>query len=346
MKVLLAALISAMMLSPFSVAPGFGQADIAATLGAAVARCWLPPIREGASPPVQARFTLDTTGEIVGKPEIVAPSDDPFVQTSEAAAIRALLRCAPFEETAASLGSATQIVVNFSLAGFGASTVGPQPADDDELIEITEMEGLTLRISVPNGLCYVDPQRSQTEAEYKRLMSETIPGFSALAFFLDCSTVEQLASGNEDFDLPRTHVTLTTPLASNGAYARPSNRTLAQTIALYEALFSGSGVAGSQLESELRTVEEQLETGLGIEVDSGAQDIVRTDEYAVYVSGEPQVAFGETTRQMTSIGAFTQIFDAPLTVSLYTPYDPDAVPLLIEEVARMVSELHTNSTRE
>lgn len=323
------------LLAVFGAEPASAQGDLAAELRQAVLPCWAPIDGSTAQPTV--RFTIDRTGALIGEPSIAEPADDAEGRAADASALRAVLRCAPFPGLAPFLDrDETDISLSFSHDDPAAPPAPP-------LVEIRALDGMVFRIPEPRGICHVDPKRSRTEAEYVRLMADYMLDAEVLGYFLDCASVAELRAGNEDFALPQNYMILHVPADGEGEILRRPDRSLEGALDEYRALFAPDA-PGQPVDRTARDAESRLEAQTGMTIDAGGHTLMGSDAHAVYIQMPFEVGGGSAA--MTSIGAFSQILDVPVILSLYAPAGIGLEPVLLAEARRLMATLHARSGTE
>ncbi|WP_152048308.1 energy transducer TonB [Aureimonas psammosilenae] len=334
--------VAALGLTAANAANASDQA-ITEALSRAVQACWLPPGDASGAAVVRLRIAPDGTLSAAS----VLNEGSAGRSTLAASALRAVRSCAPYPRVGELIGrEAVEIQATFSLAGFSAVTDGRSAPDAARSVAIRAGDDITLRVPEPEGLCYVDPAGGGLQSRYLELMSGALAGNYVHGFFLDCGTVRQLEAGETDFTLPQRTMTLSSPLASGGGLQRFPERSPAEAVAFYEHFFRQQGAPGSALDRHQRAVETRLRETWDVAVASGAQVVAAVDERAVYTA---MVSTAQTQtgplRQM-SIGAFGQVLDLPITLSLYAPYEDGGIDGLLAQTQALVAALVANSGRE
>jgi hypothetical protein len=338
------ALLTATAIATLAFVPPTSASDQAITeaLGRSVQQCWAPP--PGAAGAAVIQMLIAPDGSLTG--ERVANDRGGATDALAASALRAVRACAPYPAVGRLIGKeAVEIRASFSLAGFSAVTSAAKEAGPVPAVTIAATDDITLAMPQPTGLCYVDPAGGGLQSEYVKLMSGTLPGNRALAFFLDCETVRQLAAGIEDFTLPKRSVTLSAPLSQEGGSGlqRFPKRSQAQAIEFYEGFFRREGAPGSALDRKTREVEDGLREAFDIAVKGDRQLVVGSDERAAYTAMTSTAETDEGTFRQMSIAAYSQVFDLPITLSLYAPFDEGGTDALLEEAQSLIAALHADS---
>ena len=153
--------------------------------------------------------------------------------------------------------------------------------------------------------------------------------------------MRQLEAGEADFALPKYTMTLFSPLERGGELQRLPQRSQAQAVAYYEALFEREGA----LERHSRAVEKRLHEALDVAVKSGHQVVAAVDERAVYTAMVSTTETETETFRQMSIGSYGQVFDLPITLSLYAPYEQGGIDELLAEAQQVMAAMYSNSVR-
>lgn len=324
----------------FLVAPPASATDqvITEAFGRAVQPCWRPPLDPESTAVVRLRIAPD--GALSGEAMLDKGGQDAGIFAESA--LRAVRDCAPYPTIGKLIDDDTvEIRATFSLGGFSAVTEEGGAPKTVEGVTIRASEDILLRVPESKGLCYVDPAGGGLQLQYFKRMSSLLDGNHVHGFFLDCGTVRQLEAGEADFTLPKHTMTLFSPLERSGKLQRLPQRSQAQAVAYYEALFEREGA----LESQSRAMEERLHEAWDVAVKSGHQVVAAVDERAVYTAmvstAETET---ETLRQM-SIGSYGQVFDLPITLSLYAPYEEGGTDELLAKAQKVMAAMYSNSVR-
>lgn len=316
---------------------------ITEALGRAVQPCWRPPLEADSAAVVRLRIEPD--GTLSGEAVLDEGGED--TGTFAASALRAVRACAPYPSVGELIGEdAIEIRATFSLGGFSAVRDEGMAPNSVANVTIQTSEGIALRVPEPEGLCYVDPAGGGLQSQYLELMSGALPGNRVHGFFLDCDTVRQLEAGETDFTLPKRTMTLFSPLAPDGSLQRFPDRSQAQAVAFYEAFFEREGAPGSALEAHSRAIEDRLREAWNVTVESGRQVVAAVDERAVYTAMLSTAETETGTLRQMSIGSYGQVFDLPVTLSLYAPYEEGGIDALLAEAQALLAAMHANSVRE
>lgn len=80
-----------------------------------IAQCWSPPAGAiGAEDlRVRVRFELARSGEVSGSPEVLNSSSNPAFRAAASSAVRAVMRCGPYNLPVAKYESWQQVIINF-----------------------------------------------------------------------------------------------------------------------------------------------------------------------------------------------------------------------------------------
>lgn len=311
------------------------EAQLAQALTQAIQPCWNPPVTSGAA---RISIALKTDGSLARLPEVLDPSTSAEATTFEQSAVRALLRCEPFAAASDLLaGRKTEIIVNFTLDGMDL-TAPAEPA-------LPGLHGVDIRLSAPDGLCRVDSERSDGEAQYNAFAAGLVEQNRALAFFLECELIEAIRVDVETFDYPKRWATLLAPTGPDGVPASNPGRSLAQAIADNEVLFEQMGAEDSSLNTALDEVVDRVARSEGVTLEGRLHRHIDTDERAAYVFTYYVAREGETVIPTMAIGAFSQIFGYSVTLNLYAHFDPEQADQLLTEAKRVMASLHEDSTR-
>lgn len=301
----------------------------------AIQPCWNPP---PSSSPAKIVIALRKDGSLAGQPRIVNPSPDEQKKAFEQSTVRALLRCAPFTKAAQFLTDRkTEIVVNFTLDGMSLSEA-VEPA-------LSGLSGVDVRLSSPEGLCRVDGERSDAEAQYNEFTAGVVEQNLPIVVFLECGLIEAIRVDVDNFELPNRWATLLTPTRPDGTPIRLPEQSLASVIDYYEDLFRQLGAKESPFNQAMDEAEARASQSTGVTLEDRLQRHVDTDERAVYILTYTVAREGETMIPVMAIGAFSQIFDYPVTLNLYARFDPEKADELLAEAKRVMASLHESSTR-
>ncbi|MEO3997860.1 hypothetical protein [Mesorhizobium sp. CAU 1732] len=308
---------------------------LARVLAQAIQPCWTPPPSSSAA---RISIALRSDGSFARPPEVLDPSSSPEATAFEQSAVRALLRCEPFTAASGILaGRKTEIVVNFSLDGMSLSEV-VEPA-------LVGLAGVDVRLSPPDGLCRVDGERSDAEAQYHEFAAGIVEQNLPIAFFLECGLIEAIRIDVDNFELPDRWAALLAPHGPDGSPIALPDRSLASAIDYYEGLFSQLGEDKSPLNQALDEVVDRIARSSGVAFEDRFQRHVDTDERAVYIFTYTVASNGTITRPIMVLGAFSQVFGYPITLNLYAPFGPERADELLDEAKRVMASLHEGSTR-
>lgn len=80
-----------------------------------IAQCWSPPAGAVGAEDlrVRVRFELARSGEVSGSPEVLNSSSNPAFRAAASSAVRAVMRCGPYNLPVAKYESWQQVIINF-----------------------------------------------------------------------------------------------------------------------------------------------------------------------------------------------------------------------------------------
>ncbi len=144
-------------------------------------RCFSPPL--GAAAPATVVFTRAADGSVTGEPEVVTQGTTPLDQAFAKAAVRAILRCAPYAGT-----GAETVRVTFSAAEGPAAPSSAAAPTSEEQLEAAAMAELAS--ALPEGLCAVRPDGPPAQAAlWQRFTPPAQRGAAMLVLAVDCPSL-------------------------------------------------------------------------------------------------------------------------------------------------------------
>lgn len=80
-----------------------------------ISRCWSPPVGAVGAEElvVRVRFQLEQSGEVSGSPEVLNSNSNPAFRAAASSAVRAVMRCAPYDLPAEKYDAWKDIIFNF-----------------------------------------------------------------------------------------------------------------------------------------------------------------------------------------------------------------------------------------